>query len=264
MVHNGTQWYINYTHGTHRSWILNYGLKKKKKHLVILCSFRFRPSLRFVNSLFWGWGFCGLFQQVVCLRWLSRRRRGEEDSLYSHWSLLPPLNCLFLLYKRECPTPQPPTLIPNFPHIHHHQRPAGKMAQHSNMVHSPLITYVSMLSLLTLCPPFVILLYVLPPSLFDLSIYLLFPSVSSILHSFISNFQWLIWSQMVYHGTCRWICITNLQLPEGAWPPPGSSSNLAQTHCYCLEDHCCLCCFWGYIAASPTWQKGWGPNISCR
>lgn len=87
------------------------------------------------------------------------------------------------------PQPQPPTLIPKFPHIHHHQRPAGKMAQHSNMVHSPLITYVSMLSLLTLCPPFVILLYVLPPSLFDLSIYLLFPSVSSILHSFIHSFQ---------------------------------------------------------------------------
>lgn len=35
---------------------------------------------------------------------------------------------------------------------------ATKMAE-AKTVHSPLVTYASMLSLLTLCPPFVILLY---------------------------------------------------------------------------------------------------------
>ncbi|KAM5549902.1 7-dehydrocholesterol reductase-like [Rosa sericea] len=49
----------------------------------------------------------------------------------------------------------------------------------SKTVHSPLVTYASMLSLLTFCPPFVII--------------------------------------MVYNGTCWWLSFQNLGLLETKW-----------------------------------------------
>lgn len=69
--------------------------------------------------------------------------------------------------------------------------------------------------------------------------------------------------QMVYNGTCRWVCFTNLELLEAAWAG-WSHTYMAKAYSNCMENNCLLCTVWGSPSTLFTWKKGWRPNISRR
>lgn len=82
------------------------------------------------------------------------------------------------------------------------------------------------------------------------------------------NFTAIVWIlvllfQMVYNGTCWWVCYQIMGLLEAKWAA-GVYRYMANTYCCCLEINCLFRSIWGCTSASSSWQKGWGSDFSYR
>lgn len=71
----------------------------------------------------------------------------------------------------------------------------------------------------------------------------------------------LLLLQMVYNGTCWWLCYQIMGLLEAKWAA-GVYRYMAKTYCCCLQINCLFRSIWGCTSASSSWQKGWGADFS--